>query len=100
MVSGDAWAEFLDARRALRFNAIKADESVRTITFETIQGERPIENATLMIPAKWGARSVASVRENGAPVAFTEKVVDGVHYALWTVSLGTGQTKSYTVLYE
>ena len=100
MVSGDAWAEFLDARRALRFDAIKADESGHAITFAVIQGERPIENATLMIPVQWGARSVASIREYSAPVVFTAKVIDGVHYALWTVSLDAGQMKSYTVLYE
>ncbi len=99
MVSGDAWANFVDARRDMQFQNIQSAGN-SYLTFDITQGTRAINNATIMIPANYGSLSAKSIKEEGITKSFTTSTIDGVSYALLDVSLTASQTKSYVISYD
>lgn len=99
MVSGDTWANFIDARRDMLFQNIVLTGKAH-LTFDIIQGTRSIENATIMIPTNFGSLSVKTIQEEGVAKSYTTSTVDGVSYALFNISLSADQTKSYVVNYD
>ncbi|HDY88732.1 MAG TPA: hypothetical protein ENH82_11565 [bacterium] len=100
MVSGDTWANFVDARRDMQFQNIQITGTGNTISFDIQQGSLPIDNATIMMPNKWGSQSAELIQEDGVTKKHSTSTIDGVNYTLFNVSLNTGQTKSYTVKYN
>jgi hypothetical protein len=99
MVSGDAWAKFVDARRDMKFLKVQASGAGNGVSFDIQQGGNPIKDATILIPNNWNNRSIKGIREEGKSKQYTVSVINGIRYALFNVSLVKNQKKSYEIEY-
>ncbi|MFA6470537.1 MAG: hypothetical protein WCU00_00740 [Candidatus Latescibacterota bacterium] len=97
MVSGDSWAKFVDARRDMKFQRVSLAGAGNGLSFDIQQGSRPIKDATILIPSDWKGRTAKEIKEDGKTIPFSVSTINGVRYALFTVSLDTSQKKSYEI---
>jgi len=90
-VSAREWAEFNDARRALKVSLKEADPEKGCILY-SLKSPGAISSATLMIPLKWRNAEISEVKADGLQVELSRVSWEGgLGWGLFDLTLEEGQ---------